>query len=91
MSIIGTVINGLLKSDGTLELDAPPGLPPGRVRVTVEPIVDGRIQVERRPDEPWLDDNIPAPFDLPRLGAAQRVLPRAVSVRLPELPTELAE
>jgi hypothetical protein len=30
------VIGGTLRPDGTLELDARPSLPPGRVRVTVE-------------------------------------------------------
>jgi hypothetical protein len=87
MSTIGTVIDGVLRSDGTLELDASPRLPPGRVRVTVQPLVDGRTEAERLPDAPWLDDGIPAPFDLPRSGVAERVQPRAVAERLPELPT----
>jgi hypothetical protein len=91
MSMIGTVVDGLLRPDGTLELDVPPSLPPGRVRVIVQPLVDSQSAVERLPDEPWLDDSIPAPFDLPRSGAAERVQPRPVSVRLPELPTEFAE
>jgi hypothetical protein len=72
MSTIGIVVNGLLKPDGTLELDALPRLPPGRVRVTLQPLVEGRIGGERLPDAPWLDDAIPAPFDLPRLGAAEK-------------------
>jgi hypothetical protein len=33
-------IQGTLQSDGTLILDQKPGLPPGRVRVTVEPLAD---------------------------------------------------
>jgi len=91
MSTMGTVINGLLRPDGTLVLDAPPRLPPGRVRVTVQPLLDGRTEAERLPDGPWLDDDIPAPFDLPRPGVAERVQPRSVPERLPELPTEIEE
>jgi hypothetical protein len=32
------VIGGLLKEDGTLELDAKPALPPGRMHVTLQPV-----------------------------------------------------
>ncbi|HEV3005008.1 MAG TPA: hypothetical protein VGX78_11135 [Pirellulales bacterium] len=35
MSIMQVVVQGVLKSDGTLELDEQPTLPPGRVEVTV--------------------------------------------------------
>jgi len=50
-----------------------------------------RSEAERLPDVPWLDDSISAPFDLPRPGVAERVQPRPVSKRLPELPTGLGE
>ncbi|GEM_PF-5148935 len=91
MSSMGAVIDGLLMPDGTLKLDAPPRLPPGRVRVTVQPLIDGRTEPERLPDGPWLDDALPAPFDLPRSGVVELVRPRVVAERLPEFPTEVAE
>lgn len=88
---MAAVIHGLLRADGTLELDAPPRLPPGRVRVTVQPLVDSGSDAERLPDAPWLDDAVPAPFDLPRSGAALRVEPRIVFERLPDFLTESVE
>jgi hypothetical protein len=33
-------VQGTLHADGTLVLDQKPNLPPGRVRVTVQPVVD---------------------------------------------------
>jgi hypothetical protein len=33
-------VHGILREDGTLVLDDKPDLPPGRVKVTVEPILD---------------------------------------------------
>ena len=89
--MVGTIIHGLLKADGTLELDSPPRLPPGRVRVTVQPLLDGRAETVRLPDAPWSDDSIPAPFDLPRFEQVERVQPKAVRERLPELPSGIAE
>lgn len=38
MSLSEVVIEGILKPDGTLELDRKPSLPPGRVEVTVKPL-----------------------------------------------------
>ena len=49
MSLSEVVIQGTLKSDGTLELDRKPNLMPGRVQVTVKPLVlssNGRGLVE---------------------------------------------
>jgi hypothetical protein len=40
MALPNTVIEGTLKPDGTLELDAKPNLAPGRVRVIVLPLVN---------------------------------------------------
>jgi hypothetical protein len=48
-------VEGILRADGTLVLDARPNLPPGRVRVTVQPSdsppdvmeVLGRIRAEQ--------------------------------------------
>ena len=39
MSLNETVIEGTLKPDGTLELDQAPSAVPGRVQVTVKPLV----------------------------------------------------
>ncbi|HVC98540.1 MAG TPA: hypothetical protein VND64_33040 [Pirellulales bacterium] len=39
MSLDDVVIEGNLKPDGTLELDQKPGLTPGRVQVTVKPLI----------------------------------------------------
>lgn len=84
MSALPIILDGLLKPDGTLEFDAPPGLPSGRVRVTLEFVEERRDLMERLPDAPWADDNIPAPFDLPRPGVIELVQPRFVAERLPE-------
>ena len=91
MPTVSAVIDGLLTPEGTLRLDAPPRLPPGRVRVTVQSLVDERNEAERLPDAPWLDDAIPAPFDLPRSGIVERVRPRPIPERLPELLAEITE
>ena len=37
MNTSAVVVQGTLRADGTLELDEKPSLPPGRVRVRVEP------------------------------------------------------
>ncbi len=39
MSLTEVVIEGTLKPDGTLELDQKPSLSPGRVQVTIKPLV----------------------------------------------------
>jgi hypothetical protein len=40
MTIIAVEVQGTLREDGTLVLDDKPNLPPGRVKVSVEPIAD---------------------------------------------------
>jgi len=80
-------IEGVLHADGKLILDVKPAMLPGRVWVALRPLVEA----ERLPDAPWLDDSIPAPFDLPRAGTMIRVQPRAVAERMPEFPIGLAE
>lgn len=77
-------LTGILKPDGTLELEKPPELPPGPVRVTLQVISKEESRSERLPDLPILDVNIPAPFDLPRPGKPERVEPRQAKERLPE-------
>ena len=39
MSLSEVVVEGTLKPDGTLELDQKPSLSPGRVQVTVKPLL----------------------------------------------------
>ena len=80
----GIVLEGTLRTDGTIELDTSPPLPPGRVRVTVQSLPKTPPESVRLPDPPWLDDSIPAPFDLPHFGEARRVLPRQGEPRLSE-------
>jgi hypothetical protein len=40
MNLNAVEVEGMLQPDGTLVLQANPNLPPGRVRVTVQPVVD---------------------------------------------------
>ncbi len=91
MSAASIVLDGLLKPDGTLEFDAAPRLPPGRVRITLQFLEQGRAEAERLPDTPWVDDSISAPFDLPRPGVVEWVCPRTVAERLPEPPAGMLE
>src|SRR5438552_1818242 len=39
MSLSESIVEGTLKPDGSLELDQPPSVAPGRVQVTVKPLV----------------------------------------------------
>ena len=78
--ILPIVLNGVLNADGSLKLDHRPELPPGRVRVTLQLLPEAL----RLPDPPWNDESVPAPFDLPRFGTAERVLPRLAGERLPD-------
>jgi hypothetical protein len=66
MSIASIVLDGLLKPDGTLVFDAPPPLPPGRVRITLQQLENSRAGKERLPDPAQIDESISAPYDLPR-------------------------
>ena len=57
MSLIETVIKGTLKPDGTLELDAKPNLPAGRVKVVLRQETEEARPAEtplwRRMQEIW--------------------------------------
>ena len=53
-------IEGTLQADGRLILDEKPALPPGRVRVSLQAIIEGQSKAERLPDVTWLDDAIDA-------------------------------
>lgn len=75
------VIDGTLMADGSLELDHRLMLSPGRVRVTLRYLDDSPLN--DRPDVPWTDDSISAPFDLPPPVASQSVQPRRVVERSP--------
>ncbi len=83
MSTASIVLDGLLKPDGTLVFDAPPPLPPGRVRITLQQFENSRAGKERLPDPPQIDESISAPCDLPR-PRGERVEPRVVQERLPD-------
>jgi hypothetical protein len=78
------VLEGVLKADGTLELDHRPELPPGRVRVKLETLTVVHGDAGPRPDPPWLDESIPAPFDLPLPGPSETVELREVAELLPD-------
>ena len=80
----GIVLDGDLRADGTIALDTHPPLPPGRVRVMVQVLTKMLPPSTGLPDPPWLDDCIPAPFDLPHFGEPRRVQPRPGEPRLPE-------
>jgi hypothetical protein len=76
-------IAGMIRPDGSLELEQQPNLPPGPVQVTLRSIPVA-TRMPRRPDEPWPDESVPAPFDLPRPAPARRVHPRRATLRLPD-------
>lgn len=84
------VLEGVLKSDGTLKFDHRPALAPGRVRVRLEAMTGAGQGAELLPDPPWLDECIPAPCDLPLPGKREPVALREVSEWLPE-PFEWSE
>ena len=78
------VFDGNLNSDGTIQLDRPPGISPGRVQVALRPLSPSASGQARDPDGPWPDEAISAPFDLPCPGTPERVYPRQGSNRLPD-------
>jgi hypothetical protein len=83
-SIPDFVYDGVLDADGTIHLDHPPEVRPGRVHVTVRPAARDFML----PDPPWPDESIPAPFDLPMPGPIRRIQTRRVEMPLPDpLPT----
>ncbi len=90
MATPSIVLDGLLKPDGTVVLDASPQLTPGRVRVTLQRLDDKHAEKERLPDLPWNDESISAPCDLP-YPIGERVEPRVVEEQLPDLLDGLQE
>ena len=79
------ILEGSLFSDGTIRLDRPPDVPPGRVRITLQAISASMPERVQLPDGPWPDDAVPPPFDLPLPGTPQRVSPRKACELLPDL------
>ncbi len=73
-------LTGTLQANGSIVLDEPPPLAPGRVSVVLKPLPT----TVRLPDPPFLDDCISAPFDLPYEGPVTKVKVRRGQVRLPE-------
>jgi hypothetical protein len=55
-------LEGILQPDGSLILDEKPILPPGRVRVALQPLPESPTGAARMPDAPWLDDSISSPL-----------------------------
>ena len=84
MSDLALVFDGNLNSDGTIQLDRPPGISPGRVQVTLRRYLPLNRVTLRIPDGPWPDEAVSAPFDLPRPGIPERVRPRRACDRLPD-------
>ena len=78
------VLDGSLSSDGTIRLDLPPDVPPGRVRIALRLLPPYEPAVMLLPDYPGLDDAISAPHDLPLSGVPQRVYPRQARDLLPD-------
>ena len=77
------VLEGIVKADGTLELQGRPKLPPGPVRVTLEVATQFSHDAECAPDPPCLDESFPAPFDLPLPATPRRIETRTVRELLP--------
>jgi len=74
-------LTGTLQANGSIVLDEPPPLAPGRVSVVLKPLPT----TVRLPDPPFLDDCISAPFDLPYEGPVTDVTAEKVPYRYPEM------
>ncbi len=81
---VALVLEGILNSDGTIQLDRPPGVSPGRVRITLRPLSSSEPQDMCIPDDPWLDDAVSAPFDLPLPATPGRIRARQSHELLPD-------
>ena len=75
------VLEGVLKSDGTLELWRLPPFPPGPVRVTLEALPETGIEMAHLPDgiceppmlDPWVE--LPLPENRTRVYPKLGVMP----------------
>ena len=85
MKTLDITVAGTIKPDGSLQLDEPANFPPGPVQVTLRSIPTTLpSEAPRRPDGPWSDESISAPFDLPRPAQARPVHTRRGTLRLPD-------
>lgn len=75
------VVYGMLQADGTLRLDNPPGVPPGRMEVTLRPVSPQRA---RLPQPPIEDMCVAPPFELPRSSNSKHVDSAPIFERLPD-------
>lgn len=83
LTISGLIYDGVLGADGTIHLDRPPEVRPGRVKVTLRPVTVSEAGEFWLPDPPWPDESVPAPCDLPLLGPREPVALREVDQLLP--------
>lgn len=81
---VSIVIEGVLKTDGTIELRSRPAIPPGPVWVRLEAVSRGQLPAAQLPDQPWEAEASSAPFDLPFPGEPQPVNPLVVDELLPD-------
>ena len=85
LATLEITIDGIIKPDGSIELNQPSSLPPGPVQITLRRIpITLPTEDSRRPDGPWPDESITAPFDLPRLVESRSVRVRIGTLRLPD-------
>ena len=78
-------VQGTINPDGSLELDEPADVLPGRVQVTVRRVGSSIQSADvRLPDPPWIDEACVPPFDLPRPTPVPVVLLRRGIPRLPD-------
>lgn len=84
-STIDVTVLGRIQPDGSLQLDEPVDLPPGPIEVTLRRIpAQASTELKRLPDEPWLDECISPPFDLPHPEGGRPVQVHRGGVRLPD-------
>jgi hypothetical protein len=85
------VLTGILRADGTVELDQRPDIPPGPVQVVLRrvPRSCGGSEASgsgagRLPDQPLEDEGVLVHFDLPRPAGGRPVPSRKGARRLPD-------
>ena len=85
IKLLEATVPGTINPDGSLELDEPVDVAPGRVQVTVR---RSRTSIQsadvRLSGPPWIDEASSPPFDLPRPTPVPVVLMRRGIPRLPD-------
>ena len=76
--------DGVLDADGTIHLDHPPEMPPGRVQVTLRPVSGSAASEVLLVEDPCGGGYIPTPCDLPLPGPFKRIYPQRVEAPLPD-------